>query len=96
MRDSSVRGQFGSEAQGGEHLVTVVVLNDLPDGSEGHGVVVHLIRAHVMQRGGLGRVACDPNGENTRQHPRSCRRWVMSHDAMKGGEEWADGGREAS
>lgn len=60
MRDSSVRGQFGSEAQGGEHLVTVVVLNDLPDGSEGHGVVVHLIRAHVMQRGGLGRVACDP------------------------------------
>lgn len=95
VRDSSVWGQFGSKAQGGKHLVTVIVLDDLPDGSQGHGVVVHLIRAHVMQRGGLGRVACDPNGENTHQHPRSRFRWVMSHSAIKGGEEWVDGGKDA-
>lgn len=63
MRDSSVWGQLGTEAQGGKHLVAVIVLNDLADGSQGHGVVVHLIRTHVMQRGGLGRVACNTNGE---------------------------------
>lgn len=60
VRDPSIRGKFGAEAQRRKHLVAVVVLDDLPDSSQGHGVVVQLVRAHVMERGGLGRVAWDP------------------------------------
>lgn len=60
MRDSSVWGKFGAEAQRRKHLVAVVVLDDLSDGPQCHGVVVQLIWAHVMERGGLGRVAWDP------------------------------------
>lgn len=54
MGDPSVRGQFGSKPQGGEHLVTVVVLDNLPDSLEGHGIGIHLVRVHVVQRSRLG------------------------------------------
>ena len=57
VRDASVRGQLGSEAQSREHLVTVVVLDDLPHGPESHGVGIQLVRTHVVEGGGLRRVA---------------------------------------
>lgn len=55
----AVRGQFGSEAQRGEHLIAVIVLNDLAHRLQRHGVGVHLIRVHIVQRRGLGRVALE-------------------------------------
>lgn len=54
--DLSVGGQLGSEAIGWEKLVTVIVLDDLPHSFECHGVGVHLVRVHVVEGGGLGRV----------------------------------------
>ena len=63
MRDPSVGGKLGTKAQRGKHLIAVVVLDDLPDGAQGHGVVVQLVRAHVVERGGLGRVAWKPGGK---------------------------------
>lgn len=62
VRDPSVWGKLGTEAQCRKHLVAVVVLDDLSDGPQCHGVVIQLVWAHVMERGGLGRVAWDPNG----------------------------------
>lgn len=59
MGHPSVRRQFGSEAKCWEHLVAVVVLNDLADCLQGHGVGIQLVRAHVVQRGGLGWVSCE-------------------------------------
>lgn len=46
----SIRGQFGAEAQSRKHLVAVVVLNDLADGLQRHGVSVQLVGVHVVQR----------------------------------------------
>lgn len=46
----AVRGQLGPEAEGGEHLVAVVVLDDLPDGGQRQRVGVQLVGAHVVQR----------------------------------------------
>lgn len=57
VRDPPIRWKLGAEAQCRKHLVAVVVLDDLSDGSQRHGVVVQMVRAHVMERGGLGRVA---------------------------------------
>ena len=48
-----VWGQLGPEAVGWEELVAVVVLDDVPHRLQGHSVGVHLVRAHVVQRGGL-------------------------------------------
>ena len=56
MRDSPVRWQFCSEAKSGEHLIAVVVLYNLPDRLQGHGIGVELVWVHVVQRCGLGRV----------------------------------------
>lgn len=60
MWHPSIWGQFGSEAQSREHLVAVVVLNDLPDGLQRHGVSVELVGVHVVQRGWLWGVTCGP------------------------------------
>lgn len=54
----SIRGQFGAEAQSRKHLVAVVVLNDLPDGLQCHGVSVQLVGVHVVQRRWLWWVTC--------------------------------------
>lgn len=62
MRDPPVWGKLGAEAECRKHLVAVVVLDDLSDGPQRHGVVVEVVWAHVVERGGLGRVAWDPNG----------------------------------
>ena len=59
MRDLAIRGQLGSKSVGREQLVTVVVLDDLPDSLQGHGVGVHLVRAHIVEGSGLGRVTCE-------------------------------------
>lgn len=61
MWHPSIRRQFGSKAQSGEHLVTVVVLNDLPNSLQCHGVGVQLVGVHVVQRSWLWRVTCWPN-----------------------------------
>lgn len=62
VRDSSVWGKLGTKAQCRKQLVAVVVLDDLSDSPQRHGVVIQLVWAHVVERGGLGRVAWDPNG----------------------------------
>ena len=62
VRDPSVWWKLGTKAQRRKHLVAVVVLDDLSDSPQRHGVVIQLVWAHVMERGGLGRVAWDPNG----------------------------------
>ena len=54
MGHPPIRRQLGPEAQGGEHLVTVVVLYDLPHCLQGHGISVHLVWVHVVEGGGLG------------------------------------------
>lgn len=59
--DTPIWWELGTESQRRKQLVAVVVLDDLPDGAQGHGVVIQLVRAHVMERGGLGWVACAPN-----------------------------------
>lgn len=90
VRDSSVWGKLGTKPQRRKHLVAVVVLDDLSNGSQCHGVVVQLIRAHVMERGGLGRVAWDPNGStHAAKHTSAsncnyvCSPWAVSHIKIK-------------
>lgn len=56
MGDFAVGGQLSSEAVGGEELVAVVVLDDLADRLQGHGVGVHLVGAHIVEGSGLGGV----------------------------------------
>lgn len=56
MGDLPVGRQFGSEAVRREEFVAVVILDDFTDGLQSHGVRVHLVRTHVVQGGGLGRV----------------------------------------
>lgn len=51
---STIWGQFSSKSQGRKHLVTVVVLDNLPDSLKGHGVGIHLVRVHVVQWSRLG------------------------------------------
>lgn len=55
----AIRGQLGPKAKGREHLVTVVVLDDLPDGGQRQRVGVQLVGAHVVQGRGLRGVPCD-------------------------------------
>lgn len=54
----SIGWQLGSKAQSRKHLVTVVVLDDLPDSLQGHGVGIQLVGVHVVQRSGLRGVTC--------------------------------------
>lgn len=54
MGDSPIWGQLSTKPQSREHLITVVVLDDLSDGFQGHGIGVHLVRVHVVQGSGLG------------------------------------------
>lgn len=68
VRDPSVWWKLGTKAQCRKHLVTVVVLDDLSNGPQRHGVVVELVWAHVMERGGLGRVAWDPSVQHNITH----------------------------
>lgn len=49
MGHPSIRGQLGTKAQSREHLVTVVVLDDLAHSFEGHGIGIHLIGVHIVQ-----------------------------------------------
>ena len=63
--DFAVRGQLGSEAISREELVTVIVLYDLSHCFQRHGVGIHLVGAHVVQRGGLGWVTWDKRPQNT-------------------------------
>lgn len=49
---------LGAEAERGEHLIAVVVLDDLPHRPQRHGVGVELVGAQVVQGGGLRGVAC--------------------------------------
>lgn len=85
VRDPSVWGKLGTKAQRRKQLVAVVVLDDLSDSSQCHGVVIQLVWAHVMERGGLRRVAWDPNGSNTAKHTSAsncnyaCSPWALSH-----------------
>lgn len=59
---TSIRRDLGTKAKGGEHLVAVVVLDDLAHRLEGHGVGVELVGAQVVQRGGLRGVPCAGSG----------------------------------
>lgn len=65
MGYSPIRRQFGSEAQCREHLVAVIVLYDLPHGFQCHSVGVELVGTHVMEGGGLGRVAWEPGARKS-------------------------------
>lgn len=49
MRDPPIRGQLSTESQCREHLITVVVLDDLSHGLQGHGIGIHLVWVHVVQ-----------------------------------------------
>lgn len=53
-----VGGDLGTEAERREHLVAVVVLDDLTHRPQRHGVGVELVGAQVVQGGGLRWVAC--------------------------------------
>lgn len=53
-----VGGDLGTEAERREHLVAVVVLDDLTHCPQRHGVGVELVGAQVVQGGGLRWVAC--------------------------------------
>lgn len=73
MGDLPVGRQLGSEAVRREEFVAVVILDDFADGLQSHGVRVHLVRTHVVQGGGLGRVTWrrDPHtlqSERQRDH----------------------------
>ena len=79
MGDSSVRGQFGSKPQGGEHLV--VVLDNLPDSLEGHGIGIHLVRVHVVQRSRLGWISfADGNRERVGESGKSEEKTEMTSE----------------
>lgn len=54
MGDSPIWRQLSTKSQSREHLITVVVLDDLSHGLQGHGIGVHLVWVHVMQWSGLG------------------------------------------
>lgn len=47
--DPTVRWQFGSEAQGGKHLIAVIVLDDFSYCLQGHGVGIQLVGTHVVE-----------------------------------------------
>lgn len=49
MRDSPIWGKLGTKAQRRKHLIAIVVLDDLSNSSQCHGIVIHLIRTHVME-----------------------------------------------
>lgn len=49
MGDPPIRGQLSTESQGREHLITVIVLNDLSHSLQGHGIRIHLVWVHVVQ-----------------------------------------------
>lgn len=51
--DLAVRWDFGTKAVGREELVAVVVLDDFPHCLQCQGIGAQLVRAHVVQRGGL-------------------------------------------
>lgn len=57
MGYAPIGGQLGTEAQRWEHLVTVVVLNDLSHSFESHAVGIQLVWTHVVQGRWLRRVA---------------------------------------
>lgn len=44
---------FGSKAVGGEKFVTVIILDDLTNCLQRHGIGAELVWAHVVERGGL-------------------------------------------
>lgn len=57
--DFAVRGQLSSETVGREELVTVVVLDNLTDCFQGHGICIHLVGTHIVEGGGLGGVTLE-------------------------------------
>lgn len=57
VRHPSIWGKLGAKAQCRKHLVAVIVLDDFSNSPQRHGVVIELVRAHVMEGGGLGRIA---------------------------------------
>ena len=86
MGHPAIRGQLGPEAEGGEHLVAVVVLDDLPDGGQRQRVGVQLVGAHVVQRRGLRGVPCEVGTRGYTGWPghakspgSECRRGVQRH-----------------
>lgn len=58
MGNAAVGWDLGTKAVRGEELVAVVVLDDLADGLQCHGVGAQLVWAHVVQGGGLRRDPC--------------------------------------
>lgn len=88
MWHPSIRGQFGSKAESGEHLVAVVVLNDLPNSLQSHGVCVELVGVHVVQGRGLRGVTCWPNNQSqghcgwwgTKTSPWECNILLLCND----------------
>lgn len=81
----SIGGQFCPKAQSREHLVAVVVLNDLPDGLQRHGVSVQLVGVHVVQRGWLWWVTCGPFKVNVGE---SCDRKLSPCSELEINQQW--------
>lgn len=62
-------GDLGAKAKGWEHLVTVVVLDDVPHGSQCQAVGIQLEGAQVVQGCGLRGVPCTGMGLSTSTGP---------------------------
>lgn len=54
--DFAIGGQLSSKAVGRKELVAVVVLDYLSHCFQGHGISIHLVGVHIVERSGLGRV----------------------------------------
>lgn len=62
-------GDLGTKAKGWEHLVTVVVLDDVPHGPQCQAVGIQLEGAQVVQGRGLRGVPCMGTGLSTPTAP---------------------------
>lgn len=62
--DFAIRGQLSAKAIGRKELVTVIVLDNLTHRFQGHGICIHLVRAHIVERGGLGWITLQGDKQN--------------------------------
>lgn len=69
MWDPPIWGQLSTESQRREHLIAVIVLDDLSHGLEGHGIGIHLVWVHVVQWSRLGRISF----QDKRSHSQWCK-----------------------
>lgn len=63
MGDPPIRRQLSTESQGREHLITVIVLDDLSHSLQGHGIGIHLVGVHVVEGSRLGRITFQKKGK---------------------------------